>query len=187
MRDRSSRKRNAPPLVGLTLLVLLTLGCRSQEGDADIEEIRGDQSAGLFNVLAGVWEGTLEYANFSDDSRSQIPVVVEIIPLEPPESARLRFKFIEPSGDTIRSEETHRLTRGAQTYSIDGKLFRLLDITGFSTRAGGKLSWAGTEEENGQEVQFRQTLSLDAGVLTVRKETRTPLRFRNGLRLRRKS
>ncbi len=185
MKDRSSRRRFAPPIVGLTLLILF-LGCRRQDEAANTEAASRDPAVGLFNLLTGVWEGTLEYANFSDDRRSQIPVVVEIAPLESPESARLRFTFIEPSGDTIRSEETHRLDRQARSYSVDNRTFGLIELTGFSTTAAGTLSWVGTEQENGQEVQFRQTLSLDGGTLTVQKKTRTPLQFRNGLRLRRK-
>lgn len=126
------------------------------------------------------------HSDFSDDSRAWIPVIVEIIPLEPAGSARLRFKFIEPAGDTIRSEETHQLNREERIYTVNGKSFTVTEISGLTTPKSGELVWGGTEVENGQEVQFRQIIRLRVDTLTVEKETRTPLEFRNGLRLQRK-
>lgn len=170
----------------LVFLVLVIAGCQSRGQMADTRQAAAKQSTNMFAQLAGTWEGTLEYADFSDGSRSQIPVIVEIAPLEVGEAARLRFQFIEPSGDTIRSAELHLLNREQRTYTIDGAAFQLTQISGFSTAAAGRLVWAGSEIENNQEVPFRQTIELRDGILTVQKETRAPLRFRNGLRLQRR-
>ena len=173
-------------IVCLALPVLVIVGCQSRGQTADTRQVAAEQSPNVFAILAGAWEGTLEYADFSDDSRSQIPVIVEITPLDLGEGARLRFQFIEPSGDTIRSAELHQLNREQRTYTIDGAAFQVTQISGFSTAAAGRLSWAGSEIENNQEVPLRQTIELRDGILTVQKETRAPLRFRNGLRLQRK-
>ncbi len=70
------------------------------------------------------------HSDFSDDSRSWIPVIVEIIPLEPAGSARLRFKFIEPAGDTIRSEEFFNDTATTEIYTVNGKSFTVTEISG---------------------------------------------------------
>lgn len=139
----------------------------------------------VFATLAGAWVGELEYADFSDDSRSRIPVRLEVLPSKSGDRVIISLAFREPSGETLLSQERHELDPSAREYRIDGRGFAIDRITGFAGEPAGELVWTGEEMENGTVVRFRQTIRLRGRSLEILKETRSPLRFRNQIRAER--
>lgn len=138
---------------------------------------------GPFGTLAGEWTGTLEYADFSDESKSRLPITVTVTPRENGSIARLDFAVEEPSGRVERWSEDHRIDVGNGVYQSEGPV-HALDAYRWDPQARrGRLVWVGEEIENGAMEPARGTVTWDGDSLTFLKETRSPLRFRNALRL----
>jgi hypothetical protein len=135
-------------------------------------------------ALEGEWAGTLEYADYSDDARAQIVVRVVIHAGELANSAELQFTFVEPDGEEMLDSESVRLDAVNSRYHVGEEDFEVAALTGFQG-GDGEVVWTGSVRENGATEPFRQTLSLVGDTLTILKETREPLRFRNVFRLER--
>lgn len=138
---------------------------------------------GPFAALAGEWTGTLEYADFSDESRSRLPITVTVTPRGNGSVARLDLAVSEPSGRVEGWSEDHRVDVGNRVYQSEGPVHGLEVYRWDPQARQGKLVWVGEEIENGINEPVRGTVTWDGNSLILLKETRSPLQFRNSLRL----
>lgn len=135
------------------------------------------QTAFSFENLAGEWEGTLEYADYADDSRVTMNVLTEITPAPDGNAATLKLIY-DDFGKIYREEQTHKMDLPAKKYFFDDREFSL-------EAENGKLILLGSGEENGKNAAFRYTLEFDRDNLSILRETRTPFQFRHKYTLRR--
>lgn len=172
-------KRTAKALA-MGIATILISGCLSPRSTE-----RETPLPGPFVDLAGEWQGELEYADFSDDSRTVLPVQVSVVPREDGLAARLEVRVGEPSGRVERWRESHEIDRAQGRYEVDGLVAPLESYVWDSGREQGTVVWRGSEMESGRPVPVRGRVQWVADTLVFLKETRAPLQFRNALRLTR--
>lgn len=130
-----------------------------------------------FKNLEGEWKGTLEYANFSDDSRVKMNVLVEFIPTEDGRSVKLKLIY-DDFGKIHRGEETHKIDREAKKYFMGKSEFS------FEVK-DGKYILLGNGIENNKKEPFRYTIAFDENNFSMLRETRSPFKFRHKYALKR--
>lgn len=138
---------------------------------------------GPFTSLSGEWTGTLEYSDYSDGSLTQLPISVTITPRANGSVARFDFAAGEPSGRTETWSEDHRVDVGDRVYQSEGPAHAIESYRWDAQARLGTVVWVGSEMDNGVMAPVRGTVTWDGDSLTLLKETRSPLQFRNSLRL----
>ncbi len=130
-----------------------------------------------FKSLEGEWRGTLEYANFSDDSRVKMNVLAEFVPNEDGKSAKMKLIY-DDFGKIYRGSETHKVNLEAKKYFIGNSEFSLEE-------KDGKFVLLGSGTENGKKEPYRYTIDFDKDNFSMLRETRTPFKFRHKYTLKR--
>ena len=146
-------------------------------------------------ALAGDWEGTLEYRDYSTDKRVKLPTTLEARSSDDGQAAVLKFRYDEGKGRFVAGESTLRVDspNNSLTWKSDGGKSKVEYIlTGLDAFAGeGKreLILDGLGTENGQSVEVRQTITRDGDDLKIVKESRKSggvFAFRNAYAFKRK-
>lgn len=173
-----SLRTNGARLAIFASLGLVVAGCGGVGSEPPPSPAQGP-----FADLSGEWTGTLEYSDFSDESRSQLPISLSITHRGDGSMARFDFAATEPSGRVEGWSEDHRVDVAGGVYQSEGPAQALESYQWDPEARRGTVVWVGEEMENGVMVQVRGTVTWDGDSLTLLKETRSPLRFRNSLRL----
>ena len=74
------------------------------------------QSKTFFQTVAGNWEGTLEYLDYSENKRVKLKTYLMITPSADGHSAEIRTVY-DDFGRIIKDTETYKIDLTAKTYS----------------------------------------------------------------------
>jgi hypothetical protein len=140
-------------------------------------------SPDVFAALQGSWTGVLEYSDYRNGRRVQLPTRVTAVAAEQGRMLTMDFVYREPNGSEVTSRSVHRMDLAAGRYVMEGDTFAVSMVEGFAGARGGQLVLSGTVEENDRPEPARHTFTLRGDTLSVLKETRSPLQFRNEHRL----
>ena len=132
----------------------------------------------IYAALKGAWVGSLEYRDYSNNSRVVLPTILDI--RRPAGSAGLALHYIYDDGPTkvVQDAETVTVNPAAATYTVvsaDGKETdsdSLVGIGPFLKAGAGELVRFGKGKENGKSVDVRTTLTVLPNSLIILKETR---------------
>jgi hypothetical protein len=138
------------------------------------------QTADLSSRLMGSWVGTLEYRDFSDNSREKLGTLLRVF--KDKASGRLVFRYVYDDGPSKvvqdRDEVVIDTVAGSYSaYDSDGKssdTYKFSALIAWDKDGKGTVILLGHGTENGSDVDIRQTLSVDAKALNVLRESRLP-------------
>ena len=131
-----------------------------------------------FRPLAGHWEGTLEYLDYSSEKRVRLKTYITITPSADGRAADFATVY-DDFGRIVKSTSVERIDAAARKYFAGATEYAV------ETSAPGRLVLLGSGEDGERVEPIRKTYELNGDALTILKETRTPWRFRNRLTLRR--
>ena len=138
------------------------------------------QRATFFQTVAGNWEGTLEYLDYSENKRVKLKTYLTITPSKDGNAAEF-LTIYDDFGRIIKNRETYRLDPAAKKYAAGDFEYRI------DALEAGKIVLL-AQGQDGEKVEpIRETITFDANSLSILKETRTPWQFRNQLVFRRTS
>ena len=130
-----------------------------------------------FSPFAGHWTGTLEYRDYGGSGKHiRIPVKLEVRSAAAG-SAVWDFRY-DDFGREVQSLETHTWKAGRYIVTTKGKpdvqSYISSDFAALATAGAGTAILSGQEQENGQKVEVRRTIRLEAAKLSTLTETRLP-------------
>ena len=145
-----------------------------------------DTAAVVAKALKGDWAGTLDYRDYSDDSRETLPTLMQS------DGAMLSWTFDDGPGKTVRSSETWVFDATGQALTITaGKNapdhWRVLEAHTSADGASLTIVLEGESTENGRSVIARKVLTRDGNRLRMTKQTRVsgePFLMRQSYELR---
>ncbi len=128
-------------------------------------------------AFAGSWVGTLEYRDYSDDSREKLGTLLRVYR---PKGARgwvFRYVYDDGPKKVVQDSETISLDWVSHRYVItseDGKETDGYDLDGskLKTDGTGTLLLTGKGTENRVEVDIRTTMTITADHLDILRESR---------------
>lgn len=130
------------------------------------------QTQTYLQKIAGDWEGTLEYQDYSKDKRVTLKTYLTVVTASDGNSAEFVFTY-DDFGKIIKSKETVKIDLTAKKY-FAGKTEYKID------RAESSKIVLRGEGQDGEKVEpIRKTIVFSADSLNILKETRTPWQFRN--------
>ena len=135
--------------------------------------VPADTPAAVAKALTGDWTGTLDYRDYSDDSRETLPTVMQS------DGTVLSWTFDDGPSKIVRSSETWAFDPVGKTLSITAgnnasEQWRLVEAHTSADGASLTIVLEGTSEENGRSVMARKILTRDANRLRITKQTRVP-------------
>lgn len=137
------------------------------------------QSPTFFQAVAGKWEGTLEYLDYSDEkSRVSLKTIIEFRPLADGNSAEV-LTIYDDFGKVMKDKDVDRIDLAAKKY-FEGK-----DEFTIESISDGKIVLLGSGQDGEKVEPIRKTITYTGDTLTMLKETRTPWRFRHIYTLKR--
>lgn len=136
------------------------------------------QNKTFFQNIAGNWEGTLEYQDYSADKRVKLKTYLTVTPSDDGNSAEF-FTVYDDFGRIIKDKQTVRIDLAAKKYA-SGVYEYAID-----SFAEGKFVLLGSGQDGEKTEPIRQTISFNENSLVFLKETRTPWQFRNQTTLKR--
>ena len=145
-----------------------------------------DTAAVVAKALKGDWAGTLDYRDYSDDTRETLPTLMQS------DGAMLSWTFDDGPGKTVRSSETWVFDATGQALTITaGKNapdhWRVLEAHTSADGASLTIVLEGESTENGRSVIARKVLTRDGNRLRMTKQTRVsgePFLMRQSYELR---
>jgi hypothetical protein len=138
------------------------------------------QSKTFFQQLAGNWEGTLEYQDYSQDKRVKLKTYLTITPAVDGNSAEFLTVY-DDFGRIIKSRQIYKIDAAAKTYATGDYVYKIDSVE------AGKIVLSGSGQDGEKIEPIRQTITFDENSLSFLKETRSPLQFRNQTIFRRAS
>jgi Peptidase family S41 len=136
------------------------------------------QSKTFFQTVAGNWEGTLEYQDYTENKRVKLKTYVMIKPLQDGNSAEVTTVY-DDFGRIIKDVETEKFDLAAKKF-VQGDFSYQIDSI-----ESGKIVLLGSGQDGNDVQPLRKTITFDENSLTFLKESRTPWQFRNQLILKR--
>ncbi len=136
------------------------------------------QSKTFFQTVAGSWEGTLEYLDYTENKRVQLKTYLTIKPAADGNSAEITTVY-DDFGRIIKDVEIEKIDAAADLFTIDETAYKIESIE------SGKIVLLGKGQDGNDVQPIRKTITFDASSLVYLKETRTPWQFRNQLSLKR--
>lgn len=136
------------------------------------------QSKTFFQTVAGNWEGTLEYQDYSENKRVKLKTYLMIKPSADGNSAEITTVY-DDFGRIIKDIETEKLDLAGKTFTQGDAQFKIVSYE------KGKIVLLGSGQDGEKVEPFRKTITFDENTLDFLKETRTPWQFRNQLTLKR--
>src|ERR1044071_7832445 len=120
----------------------------------------------LHAAFAGQWTGHLEYRDYNNDKRVNLPP--ELAASLSPDGRSMVWSFVyqDGPGKVVKSTETLTLDPEAGRFiflSEDGSRkdeYQVSGLSEFSRRGQGALVLMGAGEENGKAVDVRKTITL---------------------------
>jgi hypothetical protein len=148
---------------------------------------RSDSAALVAGALAGDWHGTLDYRDYSDDTRETLPTLMQS------DGAVLAWTFDDGPGKTVRSTERWVVSADGQSLTITSGSnpadhWRVAESRASADGTSFTLVLDGESSENGRKVIARKILTRDGDRLRITKQTRVagePFLMRQSYELRR--
>ena len=122
--------------------------------------------------IAGNWEGTLEYLDYSKNQRVKLKTYLTVTPSGDGDSAEF-FTVYDDFGRIIKKNETIRIDLPAKKY-VSGKYEYAID-----SLSDKKIVLRGSGQDGETIEPIRLSIDFDESSLSFLKETRTPWQFRN--------
>lgn len=128
-----------------------------------------DTAAVTAKVLAGDWTGTLDYRDYSDDTRETLPTLMQS------DGAVLAWTFDDGPGKTVRSSERWAFDASGQMLTITSGSNAPDQWRVVESRASGEgdsitIVLEGESLENGRTVIARKILTRDGNRLRITKQ-----------------
>ncbi|MEQ1643049.1 MAG: S41 family peptidase [Pyrinomonadaceae bacterium] len=130
------------------------------------------QSGTFFQTVAGRWQGTLEYQDYTSNERVTMRTIVVIEPSADGNSARISTIY-DDFGKIYRSTGEQRIDTAAERFIDDKTDFAI------ESAEDGKIVLIGKTQDGNKVEPTRKTITFSKDGLTILKETRTPWAFRN--------
>ncbi|MCL9982575.1 MAG: S41 family peptidase [Erythrobacter sp.] len=145
-----------------------------------------DTAAMVNKALAGDWSGTLDYRDYSKDTRETLPTMMQS------DGQVLSWTFDDGPGKTVRSSETWTFDATAKALTITAgknspETWHVVEARASADGSSLTIVLDGTSLENGRSVIARKILTRDAGRLRITKQTRVagePFLMRQSYELR---
>jgi hypothetical protein len=120
-------------------------------------------------TLAGNWEGTLVYLDYSDDE-TPVTMLTSLHIADLGDSLLLNFLYQEPNGKKVSDQSIMRIVDNGDKLVYDGEELFITEIR----RRGVKLTIIAENEstDNGKPAEIRQTFIIGPGILNIIKEAR---------------
>jgi hypothetical protein len=126
-----------------------------------------------FQKIAGNWEGTLEYQDYSQkDKRVKLKTYLTVTAAPDGNSAEFLTVY-DDFGRIIKDKTIYKIDLAAKKYSA-GEFSYAIDSV-----EPGKIILLGSGQDGEKVEPIRQTITFDENSLSILKETRTPWQFRN--------
>lgn len=147
---------------------------------------RSDTAALVAKTLAGAWTGTLDYRDYSNDTRVTLPTIMQS------DGIVFSWTFDDGPGKTVRSSERWAFDPAGQTLTItSGKnppdQWRVAEARMSADGSSLTIVLDGTSKENGRRVIARKILTRDGSRIRITKQTRVagePFLMRQSYELR---
>ena len=137
------------------------------------------ESKTFFQTVAGKWQGTLEYLDYSDGkSRVSLKTLIEFKPSADGNSAEV-FTVYDDFGKIIKDQDVEKIDVAAKKYFEGTNEFTIESI------ADGKIILLGSGQDGEKVEPIRKTITYTNDTLTMLKETKTPWQFRHIYTLKR--
>ncbi len=136
------------------------------------------QSKTFFQTVAGNWEGTLEYQDYTTNERVKLKTYLMIKPSTDGNSAEITTVY-DDFGRIIKDVEIERFDLSAKKFIQGDSEFKI------ELSETGKIVLIGSGQDGNTVEPSRKTITFDENSLDFLKETRTPWQFRNRLTLKR--
>ncbi len=130
------------------------------------------KSQTFFQKIAGNWEGTLEYLDYSENKRVKLKTYLTVTPSNNGNSAEILTVY-DDFGRIIKDKETYKIDPGAKTYSAGDFQYKI------DSFEDGKIVLLGSGQDGEKVEPIRETITFTKDSLEFLKETRTPWQFRN--------
>lgn len=132
----------------------------------------------FFQMIAGNWEGVLEYQDYAADKRVKLKTYLTVTPSADGNSAEFLTVY-DDFGRIIKSRQTYKIDTAARDYAAGDSLYKIDSIE------AGKIVLLGSGQDGEKIEPIRQTITFAADSLNFLKETRAPWQFRNQLSMKR--
>ena len=126
----------------------------------------------FFQTVAGKWQGTLEYQDYTSNKRVTMNTLITFKSAADGNSAEV-FTVYDDFGKIYKSNAKERIDPAAKKFFDDDTEFTI------ESNATGKLVLLGKTEDGNTAEPTRKTITFSNGTLTILKETRTPWTFRH--------
>ncbi|MBP7475229.1 MAG: hypothetical protein KBF83_11665 [Pyrinomonadaceae bacterium] len=130
------------------------------------------QSSTFFQTIAGRWQGTLEYQDYTSNKRVTMKTIITIEPSANGNSAKISTIY-DDFGKIYRSTGEQRIDLAARRFFDDKTDFAI------ESAEDGKIVLIGKTQDGNTVEPTRKTITFSKDGLTILKETRTPWTFRN--------
>ncbi|MBX7056408.1 MAG: S41 family peptidase [Pyrinomonadaceae bacterium] len=136
------------------------------------------QTESYFQTVAGRWQGTLEYQDYTSNKRVTMKTIITIEPAADGRSATVSTTY-DDFGKIYRSKSTEAIDTAASKFTDDGTVFSI------ASNADGRIVLLGSTQDGNTVEPTRKTITFTKDTLTILKETRSPWTFRNVYTLKR--
>jgi hypothetical protein len=120
----------------------------------------------FFQTIAGNWEGTLEYQDYSRaDKRVKLKTYLTVTPAADGNSAEFRAVY-DDVGKIVKSAQIYKIDAAANVFLMGEYAYRI------ETFEAGRIVLAGSGQDGEKIEPIRQTIMFDAESLGFLKETR---------------
>ncbi len=136
------------------------------------------ESKTFFQTVAGNWEGTLEYQDYSENKRVKLTTYLIIKPSTDGNSAEITTVY-DDFGRIIKDVETEKIDFAAKKFTQGDYEYKI------ESAEIGKIVLLGSGQDGNTVEPIRKTITFDENSLEFLKETRIPWQFRNKLSLKR--
>ncbi len=129
-------------------------------------------------ALLGNWIGTLEYRDYSDNSRVKLPTMLRISRTKSDNSVTMRYVYDDGPDKIVQDKDLVSLDETALSYTIrsaDGKSTDVYQVQGLKKLQSsglGTLILSGKATENDAPVEVRETITLNSTSLDILRETK---------------
>ena len=128
--------------------------------------------------LLGNWIGTLEYRDYSDNSRVKLPTMLRISRTKSDNSVTMRYVYDDGPDKIVQDKDLVSLDETALSYTIrsaDGKSTDVYQVQGLKKLQSsglGTLILSSKATENDAPVEVRETITLNSTSLDILRETK---------------
>ncbi|MET0753660.1 MAG: S41 family peptidase [Pyrinomonadaceae bacterium] len=144
----------------LTIFMILLISAASANSQTFLQKI------------AGNWEGTLEYQDYSANKRVKLKTYLTVTPASDGNSAEFITVYDDVSR-IIKDVETVKVDLAAKKYLAGETEYKI------ESMETGKIILTGSGQDGEKVEPIRKTIVFDENSLSFLKETRTPWQFRN--------